>query len=184
MQKIGNVCFFFFFEKKGNLYHQKKKLLIWEEKNTYSENSIKILTIRLWEGKSRGYYIRLGNNQVEFSLETKRKKIFFFFLIKCFCLLNGTYNLKSPFKRSGNYCTVTVFFKKQLQSKYIPALSKTPQNRKISNNHIENVQQQCLVNTSVQSIDMTAKTDRREDAFDSQCVWVILWVRWQQQVTN
>lgn len=58
----------------------------------------------------------------------------------------------------------------QLQTKCIPALSKTPQNRKITNNHIENVQQQCLVNTSVQSTDMTAKTDRREDAFDSQCV--------------
>lgn len=45
---------------------------------------------------------------------------------------------------------------------------------KVIKTQIENVQQQCLVNTSVQSTLMTAKTDRRKDAFDSQRAQVIL----------
>lgn len=94
---------------------------------------------------------------------------------------------KIYFKRLGSSCTMRVYIKKKKKwskSSTLQQLQETSWSRKITENQIENVQQQCLVNTSVQSTDMTAKTDRREDAFDSQCAQIIPWVRWQQQVTN
>lgn len=53
-------------------------------------------------------------------------------------------------------------------------LRKAEREKNHSKTQIENVQQQCLVNTSVQSTGTTAKTDRREDAFDSQRAQMIL----------
>lgn len=94
---------------------------------------------------------------------------------------------KIYFKRLGSSFTMRVYIykkKKWSKSSTLQQLQETSWSRKITENQIENVQQQCLVNTSVQSTDMTAKTDRREDAFDSQCAQIIPWVRWQQQVTN